>query len=161
GYLHSIDFSGERPLPAAPWSLFTEKQRADSWRIGGGLQHLAMHRPSGRLFSIVLQGGPGTHKDAGSQIWVYEVKTRERIRTIDPPPMLAVFLRRMAGYEPGGIVDRILQTVIPSPGVNSIVVTPDTRPLLFVRHRETGAAGVFNAIDGTLLRYLEETGLGG
>lgn len=161
GYLHSIDFSGERPVAAAPWSLFTEKQRDDSWRIGGGLQHLALHRPSGRLYSVVLQGGPGTHKDAGSQIWVYDIKTRERVQTIDPPPMLAVFLRRMAGYDAGGMVDRILQAVVPSPGVNSVVVTRDARPLLFVRHRETGAAGVFDALDGKLLRYLEETGLGG
>lgn len=161
GYVHAIDFAGERPVAAAPWSLFTEKQRTDSWRIGGGLQHLALHRPSGRLFSVVLQGGPGTHKDAGSQIWVYDVKTRERVQTIDPPPLLAVFLRRMAGFDAGGIVDRILQTVIPSPGVSSVVVTRDARPLLFVRHRETGAAAVFDALSGRLLRYLEETGLGG
>jgi len=161
GYLHTIDFAADRPTPVAPWSLFTAEQRVDSWRIGGGLQHLALHRPSGRLFSVVLQGEPGSHKDAGSQIWVYDIKTRERVQTIDPPPMLSVFLRRLAGFEAGGAVDWLLSTLIPSPGVNGVVVTPDDAPLLFVRHRETGAAGVLDALDGTLVRYLEETGLGG
>jgi hypothetical protein len=51
--------------------------------------------------------------------------------------------------------------VIPSPGVDSVVTTRDDAPLLFVRHRETGAAGVYDALTGDFLRYLYETGLGG
>jgi methylamine dehydrogenase heavy chain len=160
GHLYEIDFSGGVPRAAEPWSLFTDAQRADSWRIGG-LQHLALHRPTGRLYSVVHQGDKGTHKDAGSEIWVYDLKRRERIQVIEPPPLLGVFLRRMAGLEPGSWSAWLLETLIPSPGVHSVVVTPDDEPLLFVRHRETGAAGVYDARSGELLRYLEETGLGG
>src|SRR5262245_34053104 len=48
GLLHDIDFTGETPRPATPWSLFTDAERAEGWRIGG-LQHLAFHAASGRL----------------------------------------------------------------------------------------------------------------
>ncbi len=160
GFLYEIDFSGEKPVAKKPWSLFTLDQRIEMWRIGG-LQHLALHRPSRRLFSVVHQGGSGTHKDAGSEIWVYDLDTRERVQVIEPPPLLGVFLRRMAGVEPDSWTGWLLETFLPSPGVHSVVVTPDDAPLLFVRHRETGAAGVYDAREGTLLRYLEETGLGG
>ena len=67
----------------------------------------------------------------------------------------------MGGIEPDSILGWMLETLVPSPGVHSVVVTPDDQPLLFVRHRETGTAGVFDALDGKFLRYLEETGLGG
>jgi hypothetical protein len=160
GYLHEIDFSGERPRATKPWSLFTSDQRIDGWRVGG-LQHLAFHRPSGRLFSVVHQGGGGTHKDAGSEIWVYDLKKRERIQVIEAPPLLGVFLRRMAGIAPDSTLGWLLEYLLPSPGVHSVVVTRDRNPLLFVRHRETGAAGVYDALSGELLRYLDETGLGG
>ncbi len=160
GYLHEIDFSGAKPAPAKPWSLFTTDQRIDQWRIGG-IQHLALHRPSRRLFSVVHQGGSGTHKDAGSEIWAYDLAKRERIQVIDPPSLLGVFLRRMGGIDPDSTLGWLLETLVPSPGVHSVVVTRDADPLLFVRHRETGSAGVFDALDGKLLRYLEETGLGG
>lgn len=160
GHLHAVDFSGDVPTAATPWSLFTDAQRADSWRIGG-LQHLALHRSSGRLYSVVHQGGKGTHKDAGSEIWVYDLARRERVQVIEPPRLLGVFLRRMAGLDPDSWSAWLLETLIPSPGVHSVAVTPDAEPLLFVRHRETGAAGVYDARSGELLRYLEETGLGG
>ncbi len=160
GYLHEIDFSGQRPVAKKPWSLFTLDQRLESWRIGG-LQHLALHRPTGRLFSVVHQGGSGTHKDAGTEIWVYDVEKRERVQVIESPPLLGIFMRRMAGIDPKSWTGWLLETLLPNRGVHSVVVTPDDKPLLFVRHRETGAAGVYDALTGKLLRYLEETGLGG
>jgi len=160
GYLHVVDFSGERPRLADRWSLFTDAQREQSWRIGG-LQHLAYHAPSKRLYSVVHQGGKGTHKDAGNEIWVYDTERRQRIQVIEPPPLLAAFLRRMSGIEPDSWTAWVMEAVIPNQGVHSVVVTGDEQPLLFVRHRENGSAGVFDARDGTFLRYLEEIGLGG
>jgi len=160
GYLHTVDFAGERPHAVSRWSLFTDAQRKQSWRIGG-LQHLAFHKPSGRLFSVVHQGGRGTHKEAGSEIWVYDIDTRKRIQVIEPPPLLAAFLRRMAGIDPDSFTAWIMSLVMPIQGVHSVVVTRDEKPLLFVRHRENGAAGVYDARTGEFLRYLEETGLGG
>jgi methylamine dehydrogenase heavy chain len=160
GYLHEIDFSAERPTLAARWSLFSDSQRADSWRIGGQ-QHLALHRPSRRLFSTVHQGEKGTHKEAGSEIWVYDLKTRERVQVIEPPSLMAAFLIPQMGIEKDSFTASLMEMVIPSPGVDSVVTTRDDAPLLFVRHRETGAAGVYDALTGDFLRYLDETGLGG
>src|SRR5262249_10797323 len=48
-----------------PWPLFTDADRRASWRIGGG-QHLALHARTGRLYSLVHQGGPDTHKEPGT-----------------------------------------------------------------------------------------------
>ena len=160
GYLHEIDFAGERPVLAARWSLFDEQQRADSWRIGGN-QHLALHVPTRRLYSVVHQGGKGTHKEAGKQIWVYDVAKRSRVQVIEPPGLRAIFLRRMMEIDPDSWTAWLLTWVIPNPGVHSVVVTQDDHPLLFVRHNETGAVGVLDAMSGKTLRYLEETGLGG
>jgi len=160
GYLHTVDFAGERPRAVSRWSLFTETQRKQSWRIGG-LQHLAFHKPSGRLFSVVHQGGRGTHKEAGSEIWVYDLNERKRIQVIEPPPLLAAFLRRMAGIAPDSFTAWLMSLAIPIQGVHSVVVTRDEKPLLFVRHRENGAAGVYDALTGEFLRFLDETGLGG
>lgn len=160
GFLHEIDFSGERPVLAARWSLFDQKQRAASWRIGG-MQHLALHVPSRRLYSVVHQGGSGSHKEAGSEIWVYDLAKQQRVQVIEPPGLRAVFLRRMMEIDPSSLTARLLPWLIPNPGVHSVVVTRDEHPLLFVRHNETGAVGVLDAMTGAPLRYLEETGLGG
>ena len=160
GYLHEVDFSAAKPRLVARWSLFGDEQRTRGWRIGG-IQHLALHRLSGRLFSVVHQGGKGTHKDAGTSIWVYDLAKRQRLQTIETPTLLANFLCRMAQVEPDSWTAWAMHQAIPSRGVHSVVVTPDSEPLLFVRHRETGAAGVFDALTGKFMHFLEETGLGG
>ncbi len=160
GYLHEIDFTSAPPRLTARWSLFSDGERAYQWRIGG-IQHLALHRPSKRLFSVVHQGGKGTHKDAGTEVWVYDLEQRQRVQTIATPKLLANFLRRMTGVDADSWTAWLMTRAMPSRGVHSVVVTRDERPLLFVRHRETGSAGVFDALSGELLRYLEESGLGG
>ena len=160
GYLHEIDFSGDRPVRTARWSLFSDAERTDAWRIGG-IQHLALHRATRRLYSLVHQGGPGTHKDAGTQIWVYDLEERQRVQIIDPPNLYPGFLRPQLDITRGGLLDWLLYLVLPNRGVHSVAVTQDDRPLLFVRHREIGATGVLDGMAGTHLRDLEETGLSG
>ena len=68
--------AGDAPVLAERWSTFSEDQRADGWRVGG-TQQLALHAPTGRLYSLVHRGERGSHKDAGMQIWVYDMATRE------------------------------------------------------------------------------------
>ena len=75
GYLYSVDLSGAEPRFSEPWSLLSEADREASWRIGG-TRHLAVHQATGRLYSLVHQGGPDTHKDAGSELWVYDLASR-------------------------------------------------------------------------------------
>ncbi len=82
GYAHVVDVSGETPKPTARWSLFSEAERADQWRIGG-FQHLALHRKTGRLYSLVHQGGKDSHKDPGGRVLVYDLAKQEQIKRID------------------------------------------------------------------------------
>lgn len=160
GMLHEVDFSGAKPAASEPWSLFSDEERSDGWRVGG-FQHLALHRSTGRLYSIVHQGGPGSHKDAGPQIWVYDREARRRFDVIEAPNVLLGFLRPQIGVARDGFAFGLLEWIVPPPGVHSIAVTQDARPLLFARNVDLGAVGVLDARTGDHLRDLEEVGLSG
>jgi methylamine dehydrogenase heavy chain len=160
GLLHEIDFAGEAPVAAPPWSLFSEAERTEGWRIGG-LQHLALHAPSGRLYSVVHQGEAGSHKDAGPEVWVYDLAARARVRRIELANLTAAFLRPRIGIEAGSFPDRLLSALLPNPGADTLAVTRDEAPLLLAGERESGAVGVYDATTGEHLRDLEETGIGG
>ncbi len=160
GWLYEVDFSGETPVARAPWSLFSEAEREAGWRIGG-VQHLAFHRASRRLFSIVHQGGPGSHKEPGPEIWVYDVDARKRRRQIEAPNVLVPFVRPFLEIEGEGFAASLLRWVLPSPGVHTIAVTQDETPLLFARNVDLGAVGVLDARTGEHVGDLEEVGLSG
>jgi methylamine dehydrogenase heavy chain len=81
GRVHTLDVSGNEPRFGEAWSLVGERDREDSWRIGG-IQHLAVHQASGHLYSLMHRGGPDTHKESGTEIWVYDLETRERLQRI-------------------------------------------------------------------------------
>jgi methylamine dehydrogenase heavy chain len=160
GRLYEIDFGGDTPTPKAPWPLFTADELADEWRIGGA-QHLAYHRSTKRLYSVVHRGGPGSHKDPGPEIWVYDAATHEKVDVFSAPNLIAAALGPQAGFDAEGAVGKILNFVIPNMGVHSIVVTQDSEPLLFVRNADLGAVGVLDALSGEHLRDIDETGLAG
>src|SRR5262245_55266131 len=160
GFLQSIDFAGEWPAAEARWSLFTDTERAEGWRIGG-LQHLAFHASSGRLYSAVHQGEAGSHKQAGPEVWVYDLAKQVRVQRIEMENLTAAFLRPRMGIEAGSLVDRVLRTLLPNPGADALAVTRDGAPLLLAGQRESGAVGVYDATTGVHLRDLEETGIGG
>ncbi len=160
GFLHQVDFGGDAPAPGQPWSLFSSDEREDEWRVGGA-QHLAHHAPTGRLYSIVHQGGPGTHKDPGTEIWVYDLRKREKVATVSVPNLISAFVGPQAGFDASGMVGQILDFVLPNLGVHSVAVTQDDDPLLFVRHADLGAVGVLDARTGEHLRDIDEAGLSG
>jgi methylamine dehydrogenase heavy chain len=160
GFLHTIDFAGAKPGAGASWSLFSDPERAEGWRIGG-LQHLALHAPSGRLYSAVHQGEAGSHKDAGPEVWVYDLVGRARVQRIEVANLTAAFLRPRIGIEAGGFADWLLSNLLPNPGADTLAVTRDKAPLLLAGERESGAVGVYDATTGEHLRDLEETGIGG
>jgi methylamine dehydrogenase heavy chain len=159
GFLHAVDFAPETPAAEKPTSLFTDAQRAEGWRIGG-MQHLAYHAKTQQLYSVVHRGEAGSHKDAGPEVWVYEVG-KGVLRTIEVENLTVAFLRPQIGIEAGGVADWLLRRALPNPGGDSIAVTQDDAPLLFVGERESGAVGVYDARTGKHLRDLEETGIGG
>ncbi|MDE2138193.1 MAG: amine dehydrogenase [Gammaproteobacteria bacterium] len=77
GKMHEIDFSGEQPRISAPWSLVTAENQG-VWRPGAQ-QVGAIHIASGRLYVPMHKGGEGTHKDGGTEIWVFDMATHQRV----------------------------------------------------------------------------------
>jgi len=160
GMLHEVDFSGDAPAPKPAWALFSESERAAGWRVGGA-QHLAFHPGTKRLYSVVHEGGPGSHKDPGAEIWVYDVSRKQKVDVFEPPNLMAAFLGPQAGFEASSTTGKVLNFLLPNMGVHSIAVTRDDAPLLFYRHADLGAVGVLDALSGAHLRDIGETGLSG
>lgn len=160
GKVHTVDFSGESPSAAEAWPLATDSERRAGWRPGG-LQHVAVHGPSGRLFVVMHQGEPGSHKAAGPEIWVYDLKSRERLHKILPPNLTAAFLAGFMQVPTDGLGYAVMSWLLPSEGVHSIAVSQDEQPLLFARSAELGVVAVIDAESGQTLRMLTEAGLAG
>ena len=160
GLLYEVDFGGDAPTPKPPWPLFTSDELEDEWRIGGA-QHLAYHPGTKRLYSVVHQGGPGSHKDPGAEIWVYDVPAHKRVEVFTAPSLIVAFLGPQAGFDAEGTFGKVLDFLLPNMGVHSIAVTQDSKPLLFVRNADLGAVGVLDALSGEHLRSIDETGLSG
>jgi methylamine dehydrogenase heavy chain len=129
GVLHPLRATAAGVEAQPTWPLFTSQELAQHWRTGG-LQHLALHGASGRLFAIMHQGGPETHKDLGAEIWVYDLATHRRVKTFA--------LRNKAG---------------------SIQVSQDSQPLLFACSLESNRLDIYDATSGKYLRSVEPLGL--
>lgn len=128
GTVYSIDITS-RGLKAGPrWSLLSDAERRQNWRPGG-LQQLAVHAGPDRLYAIMHQGGPETHKDPGKEVWVYDPDRHERVQ-------------RIALRSPAG----------------SIQVTHDDRPLLFAAFIGSTTLEVYDAQSGRYLRSVEDVG---
>lgn len=81
GLAYDIDLSAADPKPAAPWKLIDDKDTAGKWRPGGW-QMMSVAPKTGELFVLMHQGGEWTHKQFGSEVWVFDTKTKKRTRRI-------------------------------------------------------------------------------
>ena len=81
GFLYGFKTTdaGTEVLPH--WSLFSDAERQDDWRISG-FQHLAVHTASDRAYVLTHQGGPETFEDPGTEVWIYDLNTKQRIEII-------------------------------------------------------------------------------
>ena len=129
GNVYPVDVSAERPKPGPVWSLFNQAEREASWRPGG-LQHLAVHQTSGKLYALVHQGGDGSHKDPGQDVWVYDLKTQRQLQRIE--------------------LDKLS---------TAIEVSKDDTPLLFSIFIGNPTLDIYDAVSGKYLRSVEEIGL--
>jgi methylamine dehydrogenase heavy chain len=77
GEVHEGDFTGGQPSFAPPWSLVSAAEKGH-WRPGAE-QVGAIHRALGRLYVPMHQGGEGTHKDGGTEIWVFDLASHRRL----------------------------------------------------------------------------------
>lgn len=111
------------------WSLVTDAERAAGWRTGG-LQQLAMHRATRRLYAIMHQGPLPTHKDPGNEVWVYDVTSGKRLQKIT--------LKNIA---------------------SSIQVSQDDQPLLYAVFLGSSALEIYDAMTGSYLRSVSDLAL--
>jgi methylamine dehydrogenase heavy chain len=162
GYVYPIDVSGPQLRFGEKWSLLSDQERKESWRIGG-LQHFAVHAGSGRLYSLVHRGGADTHKEPGEEVWVYDIATRKRLDRIKlRNPGLTVYgfpieFGRDWPMPFNGMSDWLLDTFAP-PLVTHIEVTRDDKPLLVTASQFSGSLGIYDALSGKFVKRVQPTG---
>jgi methylamine dehydrogenase heavy chain len=157
GIVHPVDVGGDLPRFEETWPLLDDEDRRANWRIGGA-QHLALHARSGRLYSLVHQGGPDSHKDAGSEIWVYDLATRRRVQRIAVLNPLVSFIHGEAKL--GRASSWLLEHLLPNPGVDRILVTQDERPVLVAAGMIPPTVTVHDAGTGEVVHEISEVGIG-
>jgi methylamine dehydrogenase heavy chain len=158
GEVHPIDVGGAELAFGETWSLATDADRAESWRIGG-MQPLAIHDASGRLFALMHQGGKETHKQSGLEVWVYELAKRARVARFELHSPTAAFVLEQAKAEPGGALDWMLERMLPNTGAERIAVTPGESPQLFAATQFPPTLAIYDAETGVHERDVHEIGL--
>jgi methylamine dehydrogenase heavy chain len=123
-----IESSGGTVRGGTRWSLTSPAERKAQWRPGG-MQHLAIHNASRRLYSVMHQGGIDTYKDPGNEVWVYNLATKQRVQ-------------RLTMQSPTG----------------SIALSADAKPLLFAMFIGANKVEVYDPASGKLLRTIAEVG---
>ena len=159
GMAHEVDLS-RAAAPVTSWPLVDDAQREAGWRPGGR-QHVALHEASGRLYVVFHQGGPGSHKDPGPEVWVFDLAARKRVDRFLMPNFTAAFIASLLELGSGGFSGWLLEMLLPSYGADTIAVSQDAAPLLFARNSELGSVAVLDARTGEHLRDLDEVGLAG
>lgn len=81
GYIHDVDVSGGAAKLKEKWSLLSDDEREDGWRTGG-VQPLAIHQATNRLYALMRQGGRETYEEPGEEIWVIDLATRKTVERI-------------------------------------------------------------------------------
>ncbi len=128
GQVHEVDLSGAQPAFHPGWSLLNAADQAQGWRPGG-TQVGAIHRKSGKLFVPMHRGGEGSHKQGGTEIWVFDMKTHQRVARWRLAPLK-------------------LSSAV------AVQVSQDDAPVMFVATEKADVA-VFDALTGTL-RHVEK-----
>ncbi|WP_175903620.1 amine dehydrogenase large subunit [Burkholderia seminalis] len=82
GNVRSADFGGDHPAFGKPWPLLTDAERAEGWRPGG-MQQTAVQATQNRYYVLMHKGADGSHKDPGTQVWVYDLKSKQRVARWD------------------------------------------------------------------------------
>jgi len=149
--MHEVDVSGPMPVFPEPWSMVSDAEREAGWRVGGR-QPLAVHRATGRLFALMHQGGPNTHKESGREAWVFDLAAREHSDTIALRNPGLTYLGVSMEFGQGWIwpfshlYDWLLS--LAPLGVASLEVTQDDAPLLVTASEFSGSMGVYDAASG-------------
>jgi len=166
GVVHTVNVGALSLSFGATWPLLDDTDRGEKWRIGG-LQHLAVHAASGRLFALMHQGPKDTHKDPGTEVWVYDLEERKRVQRFELPSPLVSFIADQAKLNAGGepsVVARVsralLDATMPNPGVERIIITQGDEPLLITSSGFPPTITVHDAETGRVRTEISEPGIG-
>lgn len=78
GTVQPMDLTGAWPKVGKAWSLVSEEEKAAGWRPGGW--HILSSDAQGRLYFLMQEKGyPGSHKDGGGEVWVFDAKSKKRV----------------------------------------------------------------------------------
>jgi len=127
GQVHDVNFSADTPVILPSWSLVNAAERG-VWRPGGQ-QIGAINRRLGRLYVPMHRGGEESHKEGGTEIWVFDLDTHKRL-------------------ERWPVATQHLKPVI------AIQVTQDDKPVLFTGG-DDGTVAVWDAQTGQV-RHAEK-----
>ncbi len=81
GMVLPVDFSGPEAVAQPSWSMLEAADTAQKWRPGGW-QTVSFNAKSGLLYSLMHQGGEWTHKQFGTEVWVFNAQTHKRVKRI-------------------------------------------------------------------------------
>jgi methylamine dehydrogenase heavy chain len=129
GQMIPIETTAKGTRAGQTWSLLDDAARTEQW-LPGGMQHLTVHVATKRLYSLMHVGGLNSHKDPGSEIWVYDLATHKR-------------LQRIKLEDPA----------------TSIAITQDAEPLLFAIFIGAPKVDVYDPKSGQRLRVVKDIGL--
>ena len=129
GKLHTVKYEDDRFEFPEVWSLVGKDDQADSWRIGG-IQHLALHRKTKRLYALMHQGPKDTHHHPGTEVWVYDLNKKVRV-----------------------------QRIVLEKAASSILVSQDKAPLLYAVIPDFAELVVYDALSGMHQRTISEISL--
>jgi methylamine dehydrogenase heavy chain len=126
GMVYPMDLGSSPAEPGDPWSMLSEKEKADGWRPGGW-QPVSGYAPGHLIFVLMHQGGEWTQKSPGPEVWAYDINEHKRVARIPMP----------------------LQS-------NAILVSQDDNPLLFALVTSDSKLQIFSALKGRYLGTVNE-----
>jgi methylamine dehydrogenase heavy chain len=96
GWVHPVEL-GDQPRFDKPWSIeaaaglspATSEVGAITWRPGGQVE-AAYQGSTGRLFVLMHEGHPWSSEQAGSQVWVLDVRQHRLLKRFDVPEAAVV-----------------------------------------------------------------------
>ena len=128
GMVLPVDFSGPEAVAQPSWSMLEDADKAQKWRPGGW-QTVSYQAKSGLLYALMHQGGEWTHKQFGTEVWVFNAQTHQRVQRIK----------------------------LKTPGY-SIMVSNAEKPILFDMSLEPSRLETYSAPDGKYLGKYEDIG---
>ena len=88
GVIHPVDLSGDKPKFLPTWSLVSEDEKKAGW-APGGWQMLALAPQLDRLYVLMHPDHqPLMWEDPSTIVWVYDLKTRKKIGTLESPGLM-------------------------------------------------------------------------